>query len=683
MKNNNLLQKEKAVKVKRQWVRLTRACNNRCLFCLDNEAQDGSCINFSIIKDTLAKGRAAKAEKAVLSGGEPTLHPELFKIISAARDMGYSKIQVITNGRMFAYQEFLRQAVDCGVTEITFSIHGHTPQLHDQQTQVKGSFDQSVRGLLNARKIKGLVVNADIVINKLNVGYLRQIIGFLVVLGINEFDLLQVMPFGRAWLNQRQLFYDIEKEIEGLRLAFGVRKASPVCLWTNRFPAIYLEGMEDLIQHPNKLIDEVSGVKEMFGKFIRYGLRMPCWGERCRYCCLQGFCEDLIALRSTGLLSSRLNPLCIDKKWRKKAAVRKFKFSKGMDLLKFLDFYLKERYFVKSLRCGECAYNKECQGAHIDLIRKNGFALLSPFKAENSRRYPLLRLTLDCNASCLFCNVPVESSDSKEISTSGAKQLISKIAAVGQDAKIDFTGGEPTIRKDLPKLIRYARLQGIETVQVQTNALKLADKGYLRSLQKAGLNKIFVGLHSFSPSVHDSLLGLPGAFEKCIKGVRNAILAGIEVTLNPVITSRNYKELPDYMLKVATLKKVNFISLSVVQPRGRAGINKDLVPDYKVIGPYVERALLIGNKLGLVINNPYCGLPMCVGGWYNYPQGCVEYCEGLIGRGGKNEDKIKASFCGKCSFNNFCNGVWKEYAKIHGFSGLRPLKLKNDSYVYI
>ncbi|OQB09494.1 MAG: Cyclic pyranopterin monophosphate synthase 1 [Candidatus Omnitrophica bacterium ADurb.Bin205] len=674
MENYNLFKKEKAVKIKRQWVRLTRACNNRCLFCLDNEAQDGSCIDFSIIKDTLERGRAINAKKAILSGGEPTLHPELFKIIRAARDLGYSEIQIITNGRMFAYEEFLRQAVNCGVSEITFSIHGHTPKLHDRQTQVKGSFEQSIRGLLNARKIKGLIVNVDIVINKINIRYLRQIIDFFIVLGVNEFDLLQVMPFGRAWLNRGQLFYDIEKEIESLKFAFEVRKDTPVCLWTNRLPAVYLEGMEDLIQHPDKLRDEVFGLKEMFGKFIRFGLKMPCRGERCYYCCLKGFCEDLIALRSSGLLAPNLKPFCIDEKRSNDALGRSFKFSKGMDLFKFLDFYLKKRYFVKSLRCRKCAYNKECQGAHIDLIRKNGFALLTPFKAENSLRYPLLRLTLGCNASCLFCNVPMESSDFNDLSTSEAKQLINKIAAVRKDTKIDFTGGEPTIRKDLPKLIRYARLKGIKGIQVQTNAIKLADKGYLRSLQEAGMNKIFVGLHSFLPSVHDSLLGLPGAFEKCMKGVKNAISAGIEVTLNPVITNKNFKELSDYVLRVAALKKIKFISLSIVQPRGRAWINKGLVPDYKVIGPYVKKALLIGNRLGLVINNPYCGLPVCVGGWYNYPQNCVEYCEGLVGKRDNNVDKIKAPFCGKCSFNAFCNGVWKEYAEIHGFSGLSPLK---------
>ena len=110
MENYNLFKKEEAVKIKRQWVRLTRVCNNRCLFCLDDEAQDGSCIDFSIIKNTLEKGRALKAKKAILSGGEPTLHPGLFKIISAARALGYSEIQIITNGRMFAYEEFLRQA---------------------------------------------------------------------------------------------------------------------------------------------------------------------------------------------------------------------------------------------------------------------------------------------------------------------------------------------------------------------------------------------------------------------------------------------------------------------------------------------------------------------------------------------------------------------------------------------
>lgn len=305
--------REKASIEKRHWIRLTRACNNSCVFCLDSEAHDGSCIPLNKIKKELINGRKKNINRIVLSGGEPTIHPQFLEIVRLTKTLGYRHIQVISNGRMLAYGDFLNSLIEAGVNELTFSIHGHKESLHDKQTRVKGSFRQTLTGLMNALKIPNLIVNIDIVINKFNVKYLAEILRYFINLGVTEFDLLQVIPFGAAWDNKDSVFYDIDESLIYLRKAFELSTNPNLHIWTNRFPAKYLEGFEELIQHPVKLYDEVRGRKEIFEHFLRDGQAIECLGEKCRYCFLHNFCKDIIGLKEKGALCSKVGPPCLNK----------------------------------------------------------------------------------------------------------------------------------------------------------------------------------------------------------------------------------------------------------------------------------------------------------------------------------------------------------------------------------
>lgn len=372
-------QKEKAAKEKRHWVRLTRVCNNRCIFCLDSENQNGSFVPLKEIEKDLRQGRSENIKRVILSGGEPTIHPQFLEIIKLAKSLGYSHIQVITNGRIFTYKDFLVKVVKEGVSELTFSIHGHTKTLYEKQSQVKDSFEQAIQGLLNALSISGLIVNLDIVINKINYKHLDKILRFFIKLGVREFDLLQVMPFGRAWENKEKVLYNVEEALPYLRKAFALSKNKNLFLWTNRFPVEYLEGFEDLIQHPIKIIDEVKGRELMFTQFLKEGKLMNCYGERCQYCFLKDFCKDLIEFQKKKILFSKPSPMCV------KLSLPLIKLDEA-DIYQFANFYINHRYFVKSRGCKECYFSKVCFGAPIDYIRKERFTILKPLKRKIKRK---------------------------------------------------------------------------------------------------------------------------------------------------------------------------------------------------------------------------------------------------------------------------------------------------------
>ena len=299
---------------------------------------------------------------------------------------------------------------------------------------------------------------------------------------------------------------------------------------------------------------------------------------------------------------------------------------------------------------------------------------MKPGGAGENQRYALLRLGLACDADCLFCNVPVESYDAAmKLSTAQALREIDRLAAEGA-RRLELSGGEPAVRPDLERLVSAAREAGFHRVELQSNGLALAAPGRAARLKEAGLTHAFISLHSHLPKAHDFLVRRGGAFDACVQAVRGLVDAGVETILNPVVTRVQYRWLPDFMSFVGrALPGVESISLSVIQPHGRAWINHSLVPDYRILSPLVERALARAALLGLRVNNPYCGLPLCLGGWSRRLRSCVEWCEAELGRRAVDGMKVRPPVCDACVLSSHCGGVWARYLDIHPEPGLRPV----------
>ena len=307
--------KEAAVKHSRHWVRLTRLCNQRCTFCLDSWNHNGTYVDTEQLKQYIELGHTLGRERLILSGGEPTIHPDYVKLIRHGRKAGYDWVQTVTNGMMFAYPEFTRRCLQAGLDEVTMSIHGHTPKIQDRLVGVKGAFKKAVAGIRNIQALSGgkTVINIDIVINKQNVRYLRDIIDYFRGMGIHEFDLLYIVPFGRGFSEYRsQLYFDIDAHHDDLQRAFEVSKEPGVYIWTNRLPVEHLENYEHLIQDAHKLHSEVQGGLHNFEGYLKMGVAPDCHGERCDYCFLKGLCHDHMFAYRERLTDGRFERVRID-----------------------------------------------------------------------------------------------------------------------------------------------------------------------------------------------------------------------------------------------------------------------------------------------------------------------------------------------------------------------------------
>jgi pyruvate-formate lyase-activating enzyme len=298
-----------------------------------------------------------------------------------------------------------------------------------------------------------------------------------------------------------------------------------------------------------------------------------------------------------------------------------------------------------------------------------------PRAAEDSHATKgLIRLTMVCNERCPFCNVPMEDFPSQPTPESEVVAQLDAFAAAG-DQTVTLSGGEPTLlKKRLLATLQAAQDRGIPYAELQTNAV-LITPAYATALADAGLTSAFVSLLSQDQAHHDVLAGLEGAWPKTLSGVDALLHAGIRVAINVVVAHRTQHLLAGFVDFVAErLPGVDSISLSAVQPHGRAAAQTGLMPDYAVLGPQVVAARARAAVHDIQLLNPYCGLPACVG-WHDDLGHSVEAIESrLVAAGPRGLEqagnKAHGDPCIRCALRPRCGGAWHAYWDEHGDSGL-------------
>lgn len=121
----------------------------------------------------------------------------------------------------------------------------------------------------------------------------------------------------------------------------------------------------------------------------------------------------------------------------------------------------------------------------------------------------LLEVTRRCNLRCRFCFADggVQEADP---SLQELKEAVLDIVRRCGRPLLQLSGGEPTLRDDLPELVRFAREAGISYVQLNTNGIRLAkDPAYARALQEAGLDIVFLQFDGTNDEIYEYLRGKP------------------------------------------------------------------------------------------------------------------------------------------------------------------------------
>lgn len=152
-----------------------------------------------------------------------------------------------------------------------------------------------------------------------------------------------------------------------------------------------------------------------------------------------------------------------------------------------------------------------------------------------------LALTYRCNNDCGHCYN--ERGESKELTTDQWKGVLDKLWDRGIPHVV-FTGGEPTLREDLPDLIGHAERSG-QITGLNTNGRRLGDVNYLNGLLDSGLDHIQITLGSHIDSTHDEITGKKGSYKQTLAGIKNVLNSDIYLVTNTTIMESNRKEVTD------------------------------------------------------------------------------------------------------------------------------------------
>ncbi len=168
-----------------------------------------------------------------------------------------------------------------------------------------------------------------------------------------------------------------------------------------------------------------------------------------------------------------------------------------------------------------------------------------------------------CNQKCLHCYAAGQPlSDTPELTTAQWKEILAKLRAANVP-QVTFTGGEPTLRADLVELVEAAQWF---VTRLNTNG-RLLTPELCRRLYEASLDSVQVTLYSHDPAVHNALVGAEG-FDDTVAGIKNAVAAGLSVSVNTPLCSLN----EDYAATVRFVHElgVRYVTCSGLIPSGSA-----------------------------------------------------------------------------------------------------------------
>jgi len=158
-------------------VRINGHCNMSCAFCfVDRTAPDFDITHLK--EETQAMARSG-TRHLVLSGGEPTLHPQLPDLIRFAKGLGtFDVIEMQSNGVKCADLEYARELVAAGLNKVTVSLHSVDAEHSDKITRLPNAFAKTVQSMHNFRQL-GVVTQVAHVITKANFQELPQTVRYL------------------------------------------------------------------------------------------------------------------------------------------------------------------------------------------------------------------------------------------------------------------------------------------------------------------------------------------------------------------------------------------------------------------------------------------------------------------------------------------------------------------------
>lgn len=560
----------------------------------------------------------APLPRVVFSGSDPLEHPEFPTLVDRCRAVGVQNFRLVTDGYGLAHEDARRFLADSGIQEVVVVFPSADPDAYARAMQSERRYEACRTGIERAAE--------------------------------EGFELLVVLPL-------------IAHTAESIETTLEWLEQVPVSGVLVEYPAVgrvSKAARDALLDYPTaaKLVANVFGANRR---------RRRTSGVHERWvippCAADGALDDYGDLFNQRNRHYRARNA--DKLARVPACAECDLSAACLGVERdYLEVFPETPFRPIPLEEANAWYTKP-----INRLEEIPFRRFSPYDSgtERSGTLGLLRINGHCNMGCSFCFVDLSHPD---VAQAALTDEIDTLATRGVTDLV-LSGGEPTLHPALPDVIAYARTKGFESIELQSNGVRIASADYARSLADAGLDIACISLHSHRAEESDRITKRPRAFGRTVQAIHNLRSVGVWTRISHVINRLNYKELPEFV-RYARAEwpegKVD-ICFAIAQEMSSQS-STWILPTFSEIRPYVREALdyCLGNEIeysGLIGNGGY---PPCM------LDGELKYYENALTQihTSGREAWYKAPRCATCQFDDRCVGIRRAYVDTHGDAEITP-----------
>lgn len=588
-------------------------CNQRCAFCHQRRpVERAAVVRADLVRGRIDAALAAGARELVLTGGEPTLRRDLPALVAHARRGGAQRVVLETNAALLddARARALA-AAGLGQARVHLPLWGAGA---DGLSRDDGGFGRTVEGL-RALARAGVPLEVSTPVVRANLARLAELPAALAASGLPVRAVLVGVPVSAPDDGALAPLGEAAAAIDALEAA-----ARPVGLGVRLEPNAPI---------PPCLFPQPARVAHLFsltpGSAARPGHAKV---AACAGCAVRDRCPglpDAALAREPGLAP---RPIADDRARRR------------LSLASPVEEQIARELVTRDAR------------------RRPGGAVVPEH---------IVRVNFHCNQACRFCFVATHLPPAQEAAVEAA---LAELGALG--GLLTLSGGEPTLNPRLVEYVRLGKRLGARAVELQTNAIRLADPALTAALVEAGVDGFLVSLHASTAERSDAITGAPGTFEKTALGLDALAKTDRELTLNFVVCEQNAADFPAYVSLVAARWPraritVSFVAASTdLVPRERS-----LIPRMSDVLPALAEGLRRGRQLGVAVGGfeGRCGVPLCL-----VPKDVAEYFDlAELADGADRGAFVKPEPCGACALSRRCYGLRRTYVELHGAAEVRPV----------
>ena len=276
------------------YIQVVRHCNHFCGFCSNPTTPYEH--TFETMKELVDDFVKREYFGVILTGGEPSLHPELPRITAYARQVGLH-VRMITNGTRLAEPEFARALADAGLSLVHVSIYSVRREVEAKIRGVDATLERAFAAIENAHRY-GIDVNINCVINRMNADHLDENIRHFIehYPHIRHFVWNNLDPsMGRAEVNQEEFTPRLAEFEASLFRALSLLHKSGRTFRVERVPLCYMTEFAWASTETRKIVKGEERIVHFLD--AKQTVRQTSWGhiyaEGCKQCSLRTICGGL------------------------------------------------------------------------------------------------------------------------------------------------------------------------------------------------------------------------------------------------------------------------------------------------------------------------------------------------------------------------------------------------------